>query len=135
MMEWTRPILLAQKFTTNAGTKEMIARLGFPRPSEKADNEWACDFQILGCKDGRIRVAYGVDGMQAFVIAANAIRGDLDRMKSLISSDESYELVFPRFVPTSYGLEFHRHLCEMLDTEIGKKKREIERRGPPDAKG
>jgi hypothetical protein len=126
MMERVRPILLEQKFTTNAGAKELIARLGFPRRSEKANNDWACDFQILGCQDGRIRVAYGIDGMQAFVIAASVIRSDLDRMKSLISSDEAYELVFPRFVPTSYGLELHRHLCELLDTEIGKKNRDIE---------
>jgi hypothetical protein len=133
MMEWTRPMLLEHKFTTNAGTKELTVRLGFPRRSEKADDEWACDFQILGFKDGRIRVAYGVDGMQALFIAASAVRRDLDRMKSLISGDEAYELIFPRFVPTSYGLEFHRHLCELLDTEIGKKNREIERREFPDA--
>ena len=134
-MEWVRPILLEQKFTTNAGAKELIARLGFPRASEKADDEWACDFQILGWEGSRIRVAHGVDGVQAFVIAANAIRAALDAMKSSISSDESYELVFPRFVPTSFGLEFHRHLCELLDVEIGKKDREIERRWSPDVGG
>jgi hypothetical protein len=128
MMEWTGPSLVEHKLTTKAGNKDVIARLGFPHPSDKAPNEWACDFQLAGWKDGRIRVAYGVDGMQALVIAASEMRRSLDDIKGLLQGDEAHDLVFPRFVPISYGLEFHRQLCAMLDEEIEKKEREIERR-------
>jgi hypothetical protein len=128
MMEWAGPSLVEHKFKAKSGNKEVIARLGFPRPSDKAPDEWACDFQLAGWKDGRIRVAYGVDGMQALAIAAGEMRRSLGEIKGLIQSDEAYELVFPRFVPISYGLEFHRHLCGLLDEEIEKKEREIEKR-------
>ena len=127
-MNWTGPSLVEHRLTTKAENKEVVARLAFPRPSDKAPNEWACDFQIAGWKDGRIRVAYGVDGMQALVIAAGEMRRSLDEIKDSIQSDEAYELTFPRFVTTGLGLKFHRRLCELLDTEIAKRREELERR-------
>ena len=135
-MEWTGPSLVERKLMTKADNKYVLARLGFPRPSDKAPNEWACDFQLAGGKDGRIRVAYGVDGMQALVIAAAEMRRSLDEMRGLLASDEVYEFVFPRFVTTAYGLKFHRRLCAFLDQEIENKRREIDGQtsNDPDAK-
>jgi|SRR5581483_608691 len=127
-MEWTRPIMLEHKVTTTSGTKEIIARVGFPRPSEKHEGEWACDFQLVGWKYDRLRTAYGIDGVQALTIAVEAIRKALDRKKGVLPGDLPFEYVFPRYVPISYGVEFHRHLCELLDNEIQKKERQIARR-------
>lgn len=127
-MEWTRPIMLEYKFAATVGAKEIIARLGFPRPCEEFAGEWVCDFQLAGWKYDRIRAARGIDGLQAITIAAEAIRKALDRKKGLVPGEMPFEYVFPRYVPISYGLEFHRHLCELLDNEIQKKERQIARR-------
>jgi hypothetical protein len=125
-MEWTGQSLAEHRFAIASGGADMIARVGFPRPSDKGSNEWACDFQLVGWKDGRIRVAYGVDGLQALVIAVGEMRRCLDEIRSSMRSGQVYEYCFPRFVTTAYGLEFHHHLCEVLDGEIDKKKREID---------
>jgi hypothetical protein len=127
MTEWVGPILVEHKVRTKAG-KELVARLGFPRLSDKAPDEWACDFQLLGWKDGRIHVAHGTDGLQPLLIAADAIRRWLARVRSVVPGDLAYEFVFPRFVPISYGLKFHHHLWELLDAEIRKKERQLTRR-------
>jgi len=127
-MEWSRPIMLEYKLATTVGAREIIARLGFPRPSEKYAGNWACDFQLVGWKYDRLRTAHGIDGLQALTIAAEGIRKALDRKKGVIPGDPPYEFIFPRYVPISYGLEFHRHLCELLDNEIQKKERQIARR-------
>lgn len=126
MTQWAQPISAQHKFTIIADGRDVTARLGFPRPSEKG-REWACDFQISGWEDSRIRTAYGVDGAQAFTIAADVLRKSLDGIKHLLTSDEAYELTFPRSVSTAYGLEFHRYLCELLDHEFEKKEREVKR--------
>jgi hypothetical protein len=81
---------------------------------------------------GRIaksQVAHGVDGLQALTNAAAAIRRWLDEMSNVSSDDDtSYEVVFPRYVPFCYGLEFHRRLCSLLNEEIKKKEEELSRR-------
>lgn len=127
-MEWTRPIMLEYKVAATSGTREIIARLGFPRPSEKHADEWACDFQLVGWKYDRLRTAHGINGVQALTIAVEAIRKALDRKKGVVPGELPFEYVFPRYVPTSYGLDFHRHLCDLLDNEIQKKERQISRR-------
>ena len=127
-MEWTRPIMLEYKVASTAGAKEIIARLGFPRPSEKHMDEWDCDFQLIGWKYDLLRTAHGTDGVQALLNAAEAIRKALDRKKGIVPGNPPYEYIFPLRIPTYYGLEFHRHLCDLVDKEIKKKERRIIRR-------
>src|SRR6266700_5050683 len=105
--EWTERILLEEEFEIGKRGRKVVARLGFPRPAE-ASSKWSCSFQFAGWKEGKIRVAHGVDGLQAILVAATAVRKALDRAARVHSNKEPYEFLFPRFVPMSYGLEFHR---------------------------
>lgn len=118
--------MLEYKFKVGKGQKAVFARLGFPHPVN--DDDWACSFQIQGWKGGKVQVAHGVDGLQALLIAASAIRRSLERMKGLTLCEEAFEFVFPRIVPGSYGLDFHRHLCGILDQEIARKERQLSRK-------
>jgi hypothetical protein len=124
---WIEPVLLEHEFPIGAGQKTIRARLGFPRSIEDG-REWACSFQITGWKNSKIRVAHGVDALQALLNAAAAIRKSLDSVKGIHSGNEPYEFVFPRVIPVSYGLEFHRHLCNILDEEISKKEQQLSRK-------
>jgi len=126
-MDWTEPLLLERKYQIGTDQATIVARLGFPRPTER-DQEWVCLFQLSGWKDSQIHTAHGVDGLQALTIAASTIRDWLDKVSDLTSKEASYEVVFPKYVPFSHGLEFHRYLCKMLDDEVEKKEREIERK-------
>jgi hypothetical protein len=83
-----------------------------------------------GLGDDRIHVAHGIDGLQALIVAATTLRQWLDAAGDVDSGDEApYEFVFPRYVPFSHALDYHRNLCRVLDAEIEKKEQEIHRRG------
>ena len=123
-MDWNEPTLLDRKYQLGADQVTVVARLGFPRPTERED-EWACSFQLYGLADSGVRVAHGADGLQAITIAASTIRQWLDGASSVFSSEGPYEVVFPRYVPFAHGLDYHRHLCKVLDEEIEKKEQEI----------
>jgi hypothetical protein len=124
-MDWNEPVLLEREYQIGADQATIVARLGFPRPTER-DREWACSFQLFGWTDGRVQVAHGVDGLQALTIAASTIRRWLDSAGNVSTTEAPYEIVFPRYVPFDHGLAFHRHLCKILDDEIEQKEREIE---------
>jgi len=126
-MEWSEPCLMTYEFRFGAKQRVGKARLGFPRVRE-GDSEWSCAFQIQGLKDDKIRLARADDGLDALVIANSAIRRSLDRLKNVVSDVAPHVILFHRFIPFCYGLEFHYHLCKVLDAEIKKKDRQISRR-------
>ena len=123
-MEWSEPALIEYKFRFGAKRRQALARLGFPRV-RKGDREWSCAFQIQGLKEGRIRLARGVDGLQALTIASSVIRSSLDQLKMIETDLDPYEIVFPRYLPFCAGLEFHRKLCKLIDVEITKKQKQL----------
>lgn len=124
-MDWNEPVLLEREYRVGADQAIVIARLGFPRQTER-DQEWVCAFQLSGWTDGEVKVAHGEDGLQALMIAASTIRCWLDSASEVSSSAAPYEFVFPRYVAFAHGLEYHRNLCRLLDEEIEKKERELE---------
>jgi hypothetical protein len=125
---WSEPVLVQYEFRYGAKQREAIARLGFPRPDESNPGEWICPFQIHGLKDDLVRWARSNDGLLSLTIASSFIRRSLDRLKDVSSEIVPYWVVFPRHVPFCYGPEFHWHLCKMLDAEIKKKNRQLNRR-------
>ena len=125
-MNWTEPILLECEFPLRDDRRRIRIRVSFPRRVD--ESEWACAFQLLGWRDNRVRVAHGVDGVQALLIATTALRKSLDKIRKFSAGSEPYEFILPKVVPMSYGLDFHRHLCSILDREIEKKEKELSRK-------
>src|ERR1700676_2165265 len=97
-MDWNESALLERKYQVGADQVTVVARLGFPRPTERED-VWACSFQLHGWADSRVRVAHGADGLQAITIAASTIRQWLDSASNVSSNEAPYEVVFPKYVP------------------------------------
>lgn len=125
---WSEPILVQYEFRYGVKQREAVARLGFPRLDESNPGEWICPFQIQGLKDDLLRWARSNDGLLSLTIASSFIRRSLDRLKDVNSDVVPYWVVFPRQVPFCYGPEFHWHLCKILDSEIKKKGKQLERR-------
>jgi hypothetical protein len=125
---WCEPVLVQYEFRFGAKQSKATARLGFPRVDEKRRGEWVCPFQVYGLKDNRIRLARSNDGLLSLTIAVSVIRKSLDRLNEVTSDTAPYWVVFPRQVPFCYGDEFHWRLCDMLDSEMKKKDRQLSRR-------
>ena len=125
---WREPVLVQYEFRYGAKQREAVARLGFPRLDESNPGEWICPFQIDGLKDDLLRWARSNDGLLSLTIASSFIRRSLDRLKDVSSDIVPYWVVFPRQVPFCYGPEFHWHLCKILDAEIKKKGKQLDRR-------
>jgi hypothetical protein len=125
---WSEPVLVEYEFRYGAKQREAVARLGFPRLDKNNPGEWICPFQIHGLKDDLLRWARSNDGLLSLTIASSFIRRSLDRLKDVSSDIVPYWVVFPRQVPFCYGPEFHWRLCKILDAEIKKKGKQLDRR-------
>lgn len=127
-MEWSEPYLMHYAFWYGAERCAAEARLGFPHPDQVHPGEWVCSFQLYGLKDDRVHAARGEDGLQALVIASDAIRKSLDQLSFVRSDAERYEVVFPRYLPFCLGLNFHRKLCKLVDVEVRKRQKQLSSR-------
>ena len=116
-MKWSEPIISEWRGTFGAAQREVIVRIGIPRP-EPRPYEWVCYFQIVGLSGNKVQRAYGIDGLQAITIAADAIRKRLNKLRDAQVGGVSYEFCFPKLMPTSYGLEFHRELVRLIDDKV-----------------
>ena len=127
-MPWNERALIEYEFHFGKQQRKAVARLGFPERDEVYKDEWICSFQIEGLKGSRVRRARGADGLQALTIASMAVRESLDRLKMIRAEKEPYEVVFPRYLPFCFGVDFHRQLCEIVDKCVTQKKRHISSR-------
>jgi predicted GIY-YIG superfamily endonuclease len=63
-----KPIVAERSLrTADAAARSVQLRVGMPRPSRKGD--WECPYQIVGLGKSRPQVAYGLDGIQALLMA------------------------------------------------------------------
>ncbi|MEV6694806.1 hypothetical protein AB0M35_25350 [Micromonospora sp. NPDC051196] len=59
----------------NDATSELVIRFGKPHPDPLSPNgDWCCPFQIEGLDDGPVQTAFGVDSLQALLLAAYRVR-------------------------------------------------------------
>lgn len=103
----------------------VTVKVGYPRRFMRDRHHWICLFQLAGLNDGRVRIAHGMDGLQALLNASTAIRNSLAHLKKVRSLGEPYEFVLPKFVPVSYGLQFHREACALLTKIVAREEKKL----------
>jgi hypothetical protein len=124
------PIVCTRKLVGELGDKRRVTatvRIGTPR---KQGQNWVCAFDVSGIGLRQPVLAYGVDGVQALVMALSGIRATIDK------SDVSWSWVhgqkgytgFPSFVPMGFGVAFTRKLERLMDREVTRFARAAERR-------
>jgi len=89
-----------------------------PRPSPKGD--WECPYQIVGLGKSRFRVAYGLDGIQALLMAIEALRVTIEESGKRVTwnGGEDGDNGLPRVVPTFFGLSFAQRISRLIDQEV-----------------
>jgi len=98
----------------NARDDEITVVLGAPRRVE-ADH-WLCPFRIQGIVESDIEYGYGVDAVQALLLALAGVRYFLDQTKRrfiFLGNDHG----FPIQVPTEYGKKFEERVERAIHRE------------------
>lgn len=105
-------------YETPSGSKTVKVALG--RPQQKGEGEYVCPFQIAGLGNSEVQYAYGIDCFQALTLALDGIRFNLEKSGQSFTwaGGDKGEHGFPRFVPSAFGLEFTRHLDEIIESEV-----------------
>jgi len=97
--------------------KPAIIKLGMPRKT--TDKEWACPFQISGLRGQRIRHAYGIDAIQALLMAIEGIRVTLEESGEQFSwAGGEPGTGLTRLIPVAFGLNFAKHLERLVDRDL-----------------
>jgi hypothetical protein len=81
-------------FRETDGPIPIVAKLWKPVPEEEGSGPWVCLYAVEGLHEG-IRAIYGVDGMQALILALKIIKSELDSLDEknpgkLFWGDEPY---------------------------------------------
>lgn len=69
-------VLEARKPGSDAVT-EVRVRVGRPIPEPDPDGDWICPVQIVGLGDGEVASVYGIDAIQALLLALQKVGSDL----------------------------------------------------------
>ena len=109
--------------------KKLIVTLGKPRRM-KGRRDWECPFRIKGLEVARLEFGYGVDALQALTTALEGIRSTLDEIgKPLAWSGVLADHTgFQRMIPIAAGAEISARLERLIDRELNRHVRQLERR-------
>lgn len=113
----------------DAPRKKLVVTLGKPRRM-KNHQDWECPFRIKGSGVARLEFGYGVDALQALTTALEGIRSMLDETgKPLAWSGVLPDHTgFQRMIPIAAGPEIAARLERMVDRELNRHVRQLERR-------
>jgi hypothetical protein len=123
--EW----ICTRRFVAESRGKRRFAtaKIGPPRRSGK---DWACRIVISNIGMTAPRLAYGVDPMQAVILALECVRITLSHAGAgwRWIHGEPDETGIPKFVPIAFGRKFASHIESMIDAETEKLAKAAERR-------
>jgi hypothetical protein len=112
------PPIIGIRELKDAEGKRIVVTIGVSRKA--ARDQWACPFLIAGLSPGKVRVALGIDALQATFHAFDAIHAILRRSNRRYTwlAGEAGDTGFRRLVPGFYGLAFADHVEKLIDLEI-----------------
>jgi hypothetical protein len=113
----------------DAPQRTLVVTLGKPRRM-KGHEDWECPFRIKGRGVAHFEFGYGVDALQALTTALEGIRSMLDEIgKPLAWSGVLPDHTgFQRAIPIAAGPEISARLERMVDRELNRYVRALERR-------
>jgi hypothetical protein len=112
--------LCERELTTGASDDSKTVKVSIGKPEKANENEFACPFRITGLGNSDVQYGRGIDCFQALIMALEGIRASLERAGNSLTwaGGQQGEHGFPRFVPSFYGVDFSRHIDELIETEI-----------------
>src|ERR1700730_17398748 len=84
--------------------RKIVVSIGLPRPDPLKGGDWECPFLIEGVGKSEVQRAFGVDSLQALIIAIRGIRAGLEQTgRNLFWLDPEIGADIPLTVPTTWG--------------------------------
>jgi hypothetical protein len=97
--------------------RKIIVSLGMPRPDRHKGGDWECPFLIEGIGQPKVQKGFGVDTMQALIVALRGIRVTLDcTRRDLFWLDPEMGMDLPLNLPT-WGNEFDARVQLAIERE------------------
>ena len=112
--EW----ICTRRFVAEARGKRRFATANIGRP-RKSGRDWACKVVISNIGMTEPLLVYGVDPMQALILALQCVRVRLDHARTgwRWVYGEKGETGIPMFVPIAFGRKFASRLEAIIDAE------------------
>ena len=114
------PVIARRDLTEYTGNmiRKVAVSIGAPRPWPKSD--WVCPFLIEGREKPQVERAFGVDALQALLLAVEGIRVRLDQTGSRFEWLDPSGPWIPRLVPTGLGKRFEQRVSQFIDRETAR---------------
>lgn len=123
------PVISSRRLWSTLKGKRTFATAEIGKPRRQGRN-WICPFWVSNIQMQEVCYAYGVDSLQALVLALEGIRKVLDnsgRVWSWIHAEEG-ETGMPRHVPMGFGRKFASEIEAYIERKTKKFASMAERR-------
>lgn len=120
-------VVAARRLRLRGTRRPVIIRLGKPR---RTGRDWLAPFEIRGLNGSQVHYSYGVDPLQALILALEGIRGRLDKSRPRLTwlGGPAGEIAFSRLVPDLGSPELRKRIEQLIDCEVELFVRRLERR-------
>jgi hypothetical protein len=99
--------------------RKIVVSIGLPRRDQEPGGDWECPFLIEGFGKSKVQKAFGVDSVQALILAIQGIRVNLEQTgRDLFWLDPQNGADFPLNVPTTWGKQFVERVRLAIEREI-----------------
>jgi hypothetical protein len=112
--------VIARRILSEEGVvgRQVVVSIGLPRPDPLEGGDWECPFLIEGVARSEVQKAFGVDSMQALILAIQGIRATLEQTgRSFFWVDPEIGVDFPLNVPTTWGKQFVERVRLAIERE------------------
>jgi hypothetical protein len=117
--ELGRPI--ARRTLTEEGVtgRKIVVSIGLPRPDRLSKHgDWECPFLIEGVGESKVETTYGVDSLQALILAIEGVRVRLEQTgRNLFWLDPNLGTDIPLNVPTVWGKRLVERVSLAIERE------------------
>ena len=117
--ELGRPI--ARRTLTEEGVtgRKIVVSIGLPRPDRLSKHgDWECPFLIEGVGESKVETTYGVDSLQALILAITGVRVRLEQSgRNFFWFDPNIGADIPLYVPTVWGKRLVERVSLAIERE------------------
>ena len=96
-------------------------------PVARRAGAWVCTYRVTGLGRARAGRATGGDGLEALLLAVDAVRRELEPFEGRLTwTGEPGELGLPTAVPDFLGADFRRRVARMVRAETERETRRLQ---------